>query len=50
MIMENISYSAFRSQLSSMLDKVDDDHAPLLVTRQNDAPAVLMSLEDFAAL
>lgn len=47
--MENISYSAFRSQLSSMLDKVNDDHSPLLVTRQNGAPAVLMSLEDFTA-
>lgn len=45
--MENISYSAFRSQLAKMLDKVNEDHAPLLVTRQKGRPAVLMSLEDF---
>ena len=47
--MENISYSAFRRSLAKMLDKVNEDHAPLLVTRQNGAPAVLISLEDFTA-
>ncbi len=47
--MENISYSAFRRHLAKMLDKVNEDHAPLLVTRQNGAPAVLISLEDFTA-
>ncbi|MGH8426883.1 MAG: type II toxin-antitoxin system Phd/YefM family antitoxin [Gammaproteobacteria bacterium] len=47
--MENINYSAFRSRLAKMLDKVNEDHAPLLVTRQKGSPAVLMSLEDFTA-
>lgn len=47
--MDNISYSAFRSQLARMLDKVNEDHVPLLVTRQNGKPAVLVSLEDFQA-
>lgn len=47
--MENVSYSAFRSQLAKMLDKVNDDHVPLLVTRQNGKPAVVVSLEDFHA-
>ena len=45
--MDAISYSAFRSHLASMLDKVNEDHLPLLVTRQNGKPAVVMSLEDF---
>ena len=45
--MDAISYSAFRSHLASMLDKVNEDHIPLLVTRQNGKPAVVMSLEDF---
>ncbi|MGB8636253.1 MAG: type II toxin-antitoxin system prevent-host-death family antitoxin [Rhodanobacteraceae bacterium] len=45
--MENISYSAFRSHLAKMLDKVNEDHAPLLVTRRSGKPAVLVSLEDF---
>lgn len=48
--MESISYSSFRSQLAKMLNKVNEDHAPLLVTRQKGAPAVLMSLEDFRSL
>jgi antitoxin YefM len=46
-MMDAISYSAFRSHLASMLDKVNEDHMPLLVTRQNGKPAVVMSLEDF---
>ena len=45
--MDTISYSAFRSHLANMLDKVNEDHIPLLVTRQNGKPAVVMSLEDF---
>jgi antitoxin YefM len=47
--MDTISYSAFRSQLASTLDKVNDDHKPILITRQNGKPAVVISLEDFQA-
>lgn len=47
--MDAISYSAFRSQLAGTLDKVNDDHKPILITRQNGKPAVVMSLEDFQA-
>ena len=47
--MDTISYSAFRTQLAGMLDKVNDDHKPVLITRQNGKPAVLISLEDFHA-
>lgn len=45
--MDTISYSAFRSQLASTLDKVNDDHKPILITRQNGKPAVVISQEDF---
>mgnify|MGYP005760076631 CR=1 FL=1 len=45
--MDAISYSAFRSNLAKTLDKVNEDHVPVLVTRQKGKPAVLMSLEDF---
>lgn len=45
--MNAINYSTFRSHLASMLDKVNEDRSPLLVTRQNGKPAVVMSLEDF---
>lgn len=47
--MDTISYSAFRAQLAATLDKVNDDHKPILITRQNGKPAVLISLEDFQA-
>lgn len=47
--MDTMSYSSFRSRLASTLDKVNDDHKPVLITRQNGKPAVLISLEDFQA-
>ncbi len=47
--MDTISYSAFRNKLASTLDKVNDDHKPILITRQNGKPAVVISLEDFQA-
>ncbi|WP_293752529.1 type II toxin-antitoxin system prevent-host-death family antitoxin [uncultured Paraglaciecola sp.] len=47
--MDTMSYSAFRNHLASSLDKVNDDHKPLLITRQNGKPAVLMSVDDFQA-
>ena len=47
--MDTINYSAFRSQLASTLDKVNDDHKPIIITRQNGKPAVVISLEDFQA-
>lgn len=45
--MDTMSYTAFRSHLASMLDKVNEDHKPILVTRQNGKPAVVLSLDDF---
>jgi len=45
--MNTISYSNFRSHLATTLDKVNDDHVPILITRQNGKPAVIISLEDF---
>ncbi|MDO9164281.1 MAG: type II toxin-antitoxin system prevent-host-death family antitoxin [Methylococcaceae bacterium] len=45
--MDTISYSNFRSHLAKTLDKVNDDHTPIIITRQNGKPAVLISLEDY---
>jgi antitoxin YefM len=45
--MDTISYSNFRSHLAKTLDKVNDDHVPIIITRQNGKPAVLISLEDY---
>lgn len=45
--MNILSYSALRNNLASTLDKVNEDHVSILITRQNAKPAVIMSLEDF---
>jgi antitoxin YefM len=47
--MDVLSYSALRNNLASTLDKVNEDHVSILITRQNGKPAIIMSLEDFNA-
>lgn len=47
--MEVISYTNFRKNLADMLDKVNEDRSPVLITRQTGEPAVLISLKDFNA-
>jgi len=47
--MDAISYTAARNRLARTMDKVNEDRAPVLITRQRGKPAVLMSLEDFNA-
>ena len=48
--MRTTSYSELRRNLASMLDRVTEDHEPVVITRDRGKPAaVLMSLEDFAA-
>lgn len=47
MFMDIINYSEFRSNLAKILDKVNDDHTPVTITRQKGKPAVIISLEDF---
>ena len=42
-----MSYSDFRSQLAATLDKVNENHTAVLVTRENGKPVVVMSLQDF---
>jgi len=32
------------------MDKVCDDHAPVIITRKNDRSVVMMSLDDYQAL
>lgn len=45
--MKTMSYSAIRSNLAKAIEEVTQDHAPILITRQKGASAVLVSLEDF---
>ena len=48
--MDTISYSDARAQLARTMDKVCDDHAPVVITRKSARSVVLMSLEDYQAL
>jgi antitoxin YefM len=45
-----ISYTAARENLASTMDKVCDDHSPIVITRNRDQAVVMMSLADFEAL
>lgn len=44
-----VTYSDLRKNLANVLDGVINDHVPVLVTRQNNKTAVLISLDDFNA-
>jgi antitoxin YefM len=45
--MDAVTYTYARNHLTATMDKVVADHAPLIITRQNGEPVVMMSLEDF---
>ncbi|MDR2946138.1 MAG: type II toxin-antitoxin system prevent-host-death family antitoxin [Candidatus Adiutrix sp.] len=45
--MDAISYTAARQNLASTMNKVIDDHEPVIITRQKAGAVVMMSLEDF---
>ncbi len=48
--MKAISYSNARGDLAQTMEKVCDDHTPVIITRRNERSVVMMSLEDYEAL
>jgi len=48
--MEAITYTAARQNLAKTMEKVCEDHAPVIVTRKTFNAVVIMSLEDYEAL
>lgn len=48
--MEAMTYSHTRQHLAEIMNKVSEDRAPVLITRQTGKPVVMMSLEDYNAL
>jgi antitoxin YefM len=48
--MDTMTYSYTRQNFADVMDRVNDDRAPLLITRQQGKPVVMMSLDDFNAL
>lgn len=45
--MEIISYTHVRNKFANFMDKVCDDHDPVIVTRQKHAPIMMISIDDF---
>lgn len=48
--MDAISYTAARENLAATMDKVCQDHAPVIITRKRDQSVVMLSLEEYEAL
>ena len=48
--MDAITYTQARKNFTSIMNKVCDDHAPIIITRQSERPVVMMSLEDYSAI
>lgn len=48
--MDAITYSAARANLASTMDRVCNDHEPLIITRNGEQSVVMLSLEDFKSL
>ena len=48
--MKHTSSTQLRANLSKLMDQVNDDHEPLIVTRANGKPVVILSLEDYDAM
>lgn len=48
--MDAISYTAARANLAATMNRVCDDHEPLIITRNSQQAVVMMSLEDYKAL
>ena len=48
--MNTLTYSEARSKLANTMDRVCDDHAPIIITRKNSQSVVMMSLDDYQAL
>jgi antitoxin YefM len=48
--MSHVTYTQLRANLADLMDQVCDDHAPLVVTRQNARSVVMVSEEDYEGL
>ncbi|APG24346.1 type II toxin-antitoxin system Phd/YefM family antitoxin [Syntrophotalea acetylenica] len=48
--MDAISYTKVRSNLAKTMEKVCEDHSPIIITRRNENSVVMISLEDYQAL
>lgn len=50
MKMDAMTYTQIRKNFAKAMNKVCADHAPIIITRQNNTPVVMISLEDYNAI
>ncbi len=48
--MDAITYSTARATLADTMNRVCDDHEPIIITRNGQQAVVMMSLDDFKSL
>ncbi len=48
--MDAISYTAARANLAKTMEKVCEDHIPVIITRKSVSPVVMISLSDYQAM
>ena len=48
--MDAMTYTAARANLASTMDRVCNDHEPVIITRHGEQSVVMVSLEDFKSL
>jgi antitoxin YefM len=48
--MKTLSSTDLRANLSAVMDRVNDDHEPIIVTRAKGRPVVMVSLEDWSSM
>jgi antitoxin YefM len=45
-----MSYTHVRNNFANAMDQVCNDHMPMIITRKNAQPVVMMSLDDYNAI
>ena len=48
--MKSLSSTELRANLSAVMDRVNDDHEPVIIHRARGKPVVMVSLEDWASM
>ena len=48
--MDTISYTAARANLAKTMEKVCNDHDPVIITQKEEPPVVMLSLEDYQSM
>ena len=48
--MDAITYTSARANLAKTMNRVCDDHEPLIITRSGEQSVVMLALDDFKAL